>query len=79
MEAFTALEERFLRIKVHRVTCVSKKEARLLLQFLQPSIMVQDVVTLLHGAGVHLHHAELHVACARRVCSARSHLSARSL
>ena len=30
MEAFTALEERFSRIKVHRVTCVSKKEARLL-------------------------------------------------
>ena len=41
MEAFTALEERFLRTVVHRVTCVSEKEARLL--FLQASIMGQGV------------------------------------
>ena len=41
MEAFTVLQERFWRTKVHCVTCVSKKEARLLL--LQASIMGQGV------------------------------------
>ena len=51
MEAFTALEERFLRTVVHRVTCVSKKEARLL--FLQPSIMVQDVQVYAAVLGSH--------------------------
>ena len=52
MEAFTALEERFSRIKVHRVTCVSEKEARLL--FLQASIIGQGVQVYAAVLGTHV-------------------------
>ena len=58
MEAFTALEERFSRTVVHRV---SKKEARLL--FLQASIMGQgmQVYAAVLGTHVRLKSTESHV------------------
>ena len=52
MEAFTALQERFWRTEVHRVTCVSEKEARLL--FLRASIMGQGVQVYTAVLGTHV-------------------------
>ena len=52
MEAFTALEERFSRTVVHRVTCVSEKEAQFL--FLQASIMGQGVHVYAAVLGTHV-------------------------